>query len=435
MIKNKAIAMSTFAAILGLGASTALASSHREAPAIAEDPCADNTDVYAFISPENPNNLVVVANYIPLLIPSSGPNFYSFCDDVAYDIKFDNNGDAKTDITYRFLFSTKVQNGKTFLYNTGVVDSLQSPNLNVRKFMDVIRLDRRGRVEDAIAADIPVAPWFVGDKSFPGNNYNATALAANFTNQASNVRIFAGPRDEAFFVDLNVFDLLDVGRAVPSTNNLNVMSLVLEVPITDIAAKGTRPTDANSKEAIIGVHATASRARKRVLHKNGEYRERGQFVQVSRLAIPLVNEVLVPLQDKDKFNRSQPQEDVANIGAYILDPEVPKLLTGVLGLGCPATPAGGRTDLVGILSPNGTTAADLLRINIAQGKDFDNSTAFPNGRKIDEDVTDTLLTVLCNKPDGAGGLTPIGDGVNANDKLSTLTFPYMPAPLSGNVRP
>ena len=116
-----------------LGAGAAHASSHREAPAIAQDPCADNTDLYAFISPNSPDHLVVVANYIPLLLPYSGPNFYSFCDDVAYDINFDNDGDARTDLTYRFLFQTQVGNGRTFLYNTGAIDSVNSANLNVKQ--------------------------------------------------------------------------------------------------------------------------------------------------------------------------------------------------------------------------------------------------------------------------------------------------------------
>src|SRR5687767_2898458 len=138
----------TYAAALAAGmtvtgiAALAEASSHREAPAIGEDQFADNTDVYTFISPENPDNLVVVANYVPLLIPSSGPNFYRFSDDVAYDLRVDNNGDARTDLIYRFLFKTGVQNGDTFLYNTGPISSLDDDNLNVRQSYDVIRIDQ-----------------------------------------------------------------------------------------------------------------------------------------------------------------------------------------------------------------------------------------------------------------------------------------------------
>lgn len=418
LVKNLLI----IAAMAGFGAHSAWASSHREAPSIAKDPCADNTDVYLFISPENPDNLVVVANYVPLLVPSSGPNFFSFCDDVAYDIKFDSNGDARTDVSYRFLFRTSVQNGDTFLYNVGPVASLTDPNLNVRQVYDVIRIDHTAGTQTTMASNVPVAPWNVGSRSFPGDSYEGVALQA--VTQSNGLKLFAGPRDEPFFVDLHVFDLLGVGGA-PTTDGINVMSLVLEVPITDVSAGGARPADINAPEAIVGVHATASRQRKRVLRRNQAVRDRGRYVQVSRLAWPLVNEVVVPLKDKDKFNRSQPQDDLANIGSYVLFPELTGLLNAVLGLGCPDTPAEGRTDIAGLLSPNGTTVADLLRINIGQGQTNANS-GFPNGRTLADDVTDTLLTVVCNSG------SPVGDGVNGNDLAFTATFPYVASPHSGN---
>lgn len=417
--------VATCAALLGIGAS-AQASSHREAPAIAEDQFADNTDVYAFISPESPDKLVVVANYVPLLLPFSGPNFYKFSDDVAYDIHFDNNGDAKSDIIYRFLFETTIQTGDTFLYNTGVVDSLNDANLNVRQTYDVLRLNGRGVLQNVIDANVPVAPWNVGKNSFPGTSYETVALQAVKTSP-SGERVFAGPRDEPFFVDLHVFDLLGVG-GFASTNGVNVMSIVFEVPIARIAAGGMRPAaTATGKNTVVGVHATASRRQVTVLRRGGPERDRGQFVQVSRLGWPLVNEVVVPLKDKDKFNRSRPEQDAANIGAYILEPELTGLLQGVLGLPCPNTPAAGRTDILTLLSPETTTPADLLRINIRQGQTFAGSQGFPNGRKLTDDVTDTLLTVICNAPG-----TAVGDGVNANDLAFTDTFPFLASPVSGN---
>jgi hypothetical protein len=223
-----------------------------------------------------------------------------------------------------------------------------------------------------------------------------------------------------------VFDLLGVGGAVPSTYGFNVMSLVLEVPITAVAAGGARPADGTVAEAIVGVHATASRQRKQVLRGKQAKRERGRYVQVSRLGWPLVNEVVVPLKDKDKFNRSEPQDDLANIGAYVLFPELTGLLRAVLPeLNCAETPAEGRTDIAGLLGPNGTTIADLLRINISQGQTYANS-AFPNGRTLEDDVTDTLLTVVCD----SGG--EVGDGVDGNDLPFTTTFPYLASPHSGN---
>jgi hypothetical protein len=415
--------VATCAALLGLGAS-AQASSHREAPSIAEDQFADNTDVYAFISPERPENLVVVANYVPLLLGSSGPNFYKFSDDVAYDIHFDNNGDAKSDIIYRFLFETTIQTGDTFLYNTGVVDSLTDANLNVRQSYDVLRLNGKGVLQGVIDANVPVAPWNVGQRSFPGTTYETVALSAVKTS-AGGERLFAGPRDEPFFVDLHVFDLLGVGGA-PTTNGVNVMSIVFEVPLTKVVAGGARPAaTAAGKNTVVGIHATASRRRVTVLRRGGPDRDRGQFVQVSRLGWPLINEVVIPLKDKDNFNRSRPENDLANIGAYVLFPELTGLLTGVLGLPCAVTPTAGRADIAGLLSPQTTTVADLLRIDIRQGQTFTQS-AFPNGRKLTDDVTDTLLTVICNSG------SPVSDLVDANDLAFSATFPFLASPVSGN---
>lgn len=410
---------------LTAGAALSHASSHREAPAIAEDQFADNTDVYTFISPKDATKLVIVANYVPLLIPSSGPNFYKFSDEARYEMHIDNDGDAREDITYRWTFSNQTKNGNTFLYNVGPVDSLASPNLNVTQTYKLEKITHKtGQKRKVLEGQ--VAPWHVGKRSFP--NYEKVALEA--VTSAGGTTAFAGPRDEPFFVDLHVFDLLGVGGA-PTTDGVNVMSLVLEVPIDEIAKNGKRPTTTTAKESVVGIHATTSRPQVRILRKHRRADDFGKFIQVSRLGWPLVNEVIIPLKDKDKYNRSEPRHDVANFGAYILDPEVPKLLNLVLGVGCPATPAGGRTDIVGLLAPNGTTPADLLRINIAQGQTNAQS-HFPNGRALADDVTDTLLTVACALPVSGGGLAPIGDGVNANDKPFTDTFPYLASPHSGN---
>jgi hypothetical protein len=135
---------------------------------------------------------------------------------------------------------------------------------------------------------------------------------------------------------------------------------------------------------------------------------------------------VIPLRDKDKYNRSAPADDVKNFGAYILDPELPKLLNGVLNAGCKTTPLGGRTDIVGVLSPNQTAAADLLRIKIGAGQTAADA-KFPNGRALADDVTDTMIQVACGN-----GNTALGDGVAANDKPFTNTFPYLASPHSGN---
>jgi hypothetical protein len=406
---------------LGAGAVPASASSHREAPAIAEDQYVDNTDVYAFLSPNNPGNLVIVADYVPLLLPASGPNFYKFSDHARYEVHIDNDGDAIPDLAYRWTFRSQRKNGATFLYNTGAVDALTSANLNVTQTYRLEKVNERTGQTTTIMDNVPVAPWNVGSRTFA--NYEQVALQAVTTR--GGVTAFAGPRDEPFFVDLHVFDLLGVGGA-HTTDGVNVMSLVLEVPITDVASRGVRPAaGATGKTSVVGIYASASRPRVRILRGERDHDHYGGFVQVSRLGWPLVNEVIIPLQDKDKYNRTSPRDDVSNFGAYLLDPEVPKLLNLVLHAGCAPTPAGGRTDIVGLLSPGGTKAADLLRININQGQTSADS-HFPNGRALTDDVTDTLLTVACNN----GG--KVGDGVDANDKPFTTTFPYLASPHSGN---
>lgn len=419
-------------AAVALGATfvpgVAQASSHREAPAIAEDQFADNTDVYTFISPDNPDNLVMVANYVPLLIPHSGPNFYRFSDRVRYEILVDNDGDAKADVKYHFVFNTTVANGGTFLYNVGPIDAIDSPNLNVRQTYDLYKVTINGPGNnfdvEQIIDDAPVAPWHVGDRSFPDGSYEGVADQA-VTTGTDGTQVFAGPRDEPFFVDLHVFDLLGVG-GFPSTDGVNVMSLVLEVPIDELSDGGQRPTaESPATSQVLGVYARAKRPIVTIRPPVGGDVDFGGFQQVSRLAWPLVNEVIVPLQDKDLYNRSHPVDDVANFGAYILDPEVPGLLSAVLGLDCAPTPPDGRLDIVGLLAPNGTTPADLLRINVVEGQTFDNS-GFPNGRTLTDDVTDVLLTVACNN--GAA----IGDGVDGNDLAFFDRMPYLASPHSGN---
>ncbi|MEO1229336.1 MAG: DUF4331 domain-containing protein [Myxococcota bacterium] len=406
-----------------IGSSQALASSHREAPAIAEDQYVDNTDVYAFISPEDSSKLVIVANYVPLLLPASGPNFYRFSDDARYEIRIDNDGDARTDLTYRFDFETTTRNGNTFLYNTGSIEDISDRDLNVRQTYRLTRIASNGSPRrKVLAREVPVAPWHVGKRSFPNASYEAVARQA--IRETDGVRMFVGPRDEPFFVDLQVFDLLGVA-GVPTTDGVNVMSIVLELPIADVARDGVRPTYADGTDSVVGIYARALRRRVRVLNRNRDAGHFGGYAQVSRLAWPLVNEVIIPLGSKDKYNRSSPHDDVANFGTFILQPEITGLLNAVLGLGCPATPAGGRTDIVGLLSPNGTVAADLLRINIAEGQTFADS-AFPNGRKLTDDVVDTLLTVACNSG------SPVGDGVDTNDLPFTDVFPFLATPHSGN---
>jgi hypothetical protein len=423
---RKSVLIAVVAALIMAGVSVLVVSgsSHREAPLIAEDQYADNTDVYAFISPEDKDKVVLVANYVPFLLPASGPNFYKFSDEVLYQIRIDNDGDAVADVSYQFDFNTTIQNGDTFLYNTGEVSSLDDESLNVRQTYTLTRVEESEHGDSkVIGENIPVAPWYVGNRSFPEDSYEDVALQA--VNEVGDIKVFAGPRDEPFFVDLQIFDLLGVS-GTPTTDGLNVMSLVLEVPITDVAEDGERPeADSTNPNSVIGVYATANRQSERVLGEDEGPQTSGDWVQVSRLGWPLVNEVVNPLEDKDKYNRTDPVDDVANFGENILFPELPGLISALLGLDCAPTPEEGRTDIVGLLSPNGTTPADLLRLNITEGQ-TSQDTAFPNGRWLEDDVTDTLLTVLCNSGD------PVGDGVDENDLPFSQEFPYLASPHSGN---
>ena len=303
------------------------ASSHREAPLISQDPLADNTDLYAFVSPANPDRVTFIADFIPFEAPYGGPNFFKFDDNALYEIMIDNNGDAVEDITYQFRFQTEVRNPNTFLYNTGPIESLTSNNFNVRQSYSVTRVDgprRRGR-GTVIGQDLPTPPVNVGLRSTP--NYDA--LASSAIRQLSNgTQVFAGQRDDPFFVDLNVFDLLAVPPA--DTNNtdslagFNVHSIAIEVPIASLSATGARPTSATDRNAVIGVWSTVSRPSV-TSRGGGQEHQSSNFVQVSRLGQPLVNEVVVPRGTKDAFNSLEPTQDAAAL-PFVTDPEVPKLL-------------------------------------------------------------------------------------------------------------
>ena len=220
-------------------------SSHREAPEISKDPVADNTDVYAFVSPDNPNTVTLIANYIPLEGPAGGPNFYEFGDDVLYEIHIDNDGDGDSDITYQFRFQTTLQNPDTFLYNTGPISSLTDPNWNKRQLYSVTRI-KNGR-ETVLSENLPSPPCNIGPSSTP----DYATLAGDAINVLpSGETVFAGQRAEGFYVDLgSVFDLVDLrpfqnlhinpmaaAQGVNGFNRFNVHTLAIQLPSTAILA-------------------------------------------------------------------------------------------------------------------------------------------------------------------------------------------------------
>ncbi|HZQ07147.1 MAG TPA: DUF4331 domain-containing protein [Anaerolineae bacterium] len=431
----------------------AAASSHREAPLISQDPAADGTDFYMFVSPDKPDTVTFIANYYPFEDPAGGPNFYRFGDDVLYRINIDNNADAKPDIWYDFTFKTTTKNGNTFLYNTGPITSLDSPNLNVYQTYTVTRTDSSG--SKVIGSDLRVPPNNIGPASTP--NYEALAKAAVYN--MNGTQIFAGQRDDPFFVDLGaIFDLLTIRPGAPGNHGggnddlagTNVQTIALQVPISQLTVP---------PRTGIGGWTTAYRRATRVLDGKGGQTGSGDWVQVSRLDLPLVNEVVVPLAFKDYWNVSKPDGDAIFLEG-VTKPELPKLLNLIYGLTVPAEP---RNDLVtvfltgipGLNQPTGVVPAALLRLNTAippakydpEGGSphfFGNrcgilagdNAGFPNGRRLSDDVVDIALQVMAGGDPftAATNVAPnnqLGDGTDQNDVPFLNEFPYAATPHNG----
>ncbi len=438
-----------------IGPSTAAASSHREAPLIGDDPAADNTDVYAFVSPDKPNTVTIIANYIPLEDPAGGPNYYRFDPSVLYEVHVDNDGNARDDVTYQFRFKTSIGNRNTFLYNTGPVTSPTDPDLNVKQTYTVTRVTRDSRT--TLGSDIPVPPVNIGPRSNP--TYDAFQ---GVTDLGGGRKVFAGPRDDPFFVDLgSIFDLaglrpFNAAHLIPLATapgqdgvlNYNTHTIAIQVPKTDLLR-------APAADGTIGVYASASRRKISVLRGDGTIDSNGPFVQVSRLGNPLVNEVLIPLGKKDLWNASEPRNDADFVDRYT-SPELAGLVNLLYPV-LPDAPTMNRQDLVAVLltgipglNSTGDRKADLLRLNTAIAPTASPSPlgalagdfqGFPNGRRLADDVTDIeLRAVACGYgPILAGALglcnlspnNAIGDGVDANENTFLNAFPYVAAPNRG----
>jgi hypothetical protein len=430
-----AVAIVTATAILisGFrGTPVAEASSHREAPLIALDPSADNTDLYAFVSPDRTNTVTLLANFIPLEEPASGPNFFKFDDNVLYQIRFDNNGDARLDLALEFRFRTVVGNGDTFLYNTNTIDNLSDPDWNVKQFMDVTARIRQGDPNNptfttfVLGTNLPTPPVNIGPRSTPNYETNlAEPSISTIPTGAGDIKIFAGQRDEGFYVDLgSAFDLLGArpfnaahlaplptSAGVDATAGYNVHTIAIQVPKQLLTASGALPSGPSDPNAIIGVYSTASRPSTRVLNTNGTVTNTGNCangqglpgadpscVQVSRIANPLVNELFIPIgtsptvseNDKDLYNSQLPGTDV-NRKAYFLGSAMrgvePVALINLLYPPVLDAPTSGRVDLVRVFltgvpgatrppvqaDPDdpaaglGAVPSELLRLNMAIG--------------------------------------------------------------------
>ncbi len=438
------------------------ASSHREAPLTSGDPKVDATDLYAFVSPDNSNTVTLIANYNPFEEPAGGPNFSSFDDNALYTINVDNDGDAKADISYEFQFKTTVANPGTFLYNTGPINSLTDPNWNVKQTYTLTKVE--GATRTVLGTDLVMPPVNVGPKSTP----NYAALQSQAVNGLSDgTKVFAGSVDDPFFVDLgSLFDLLTIrklpgnaGGGVDTVKGYNVHSLALQIPISQLTLKKNKPTDVKDPGAVIGVWTTASRHTTKVLMADGTASHTGDWVQVSRLGAPLVNEVVVPVGFKDRFNASKPQDD-AQFANGATDPELGKLLNGLYGIKVPPQGAFGsasqRDDLIaifltgipGLTKSTKAVPSEQLRLNVAvppttnpnkMGVLGGDNAGYPNGRRLGDDVLDISLQAVAGAAyplfhpgfvvDATGAM--LGDGVDGNDHAFRSTFPYTSLPNQG----
>ncbi len=459
-------------------------SSHKEAPGITNDPAADNTDVYAFVSPDKPDTVTLIANFVPFDAPDGGPNFGQFGDDVLYEIHVDNNGDAKPDITYQFRFRTVNTIPDTFLYNVGPIESLTSKNWNRRQYATVKRV-AHGRTT-TLGTDLKCPPVNVGSHSTP--NYAALAKAAIHDLDGGG-KVFTGQRAEGFYVDLgSIFDLgilrpfqnahlakMPASGGINATKALNIFTIAIQVPKTDLTKGAHHPTSPTASTSTIGVWAAASRQRMKVHEGDGTTDSSGSWVQISRLGNPLINEVINPMGQKDEWNASQPSGD-SKYAANVTHPELAALLNVLYPGVFPklAKYKKARADLAAILLTGipagvvpgfqnftGTTQADMLRLNLAippttrkpsnLGLIGMDPAGFPNGRRVFDDVTTIELRAIAGatiplvdksyQPDAAAGqitqgLTSSNKDVNAKNTVNYIyEFPYLGLPHGGYQNP
>lgn len=470
-----------FSLFLGALVQPSRASSHREAPFTASDPGADNTDVYAFRSTEAGRNgfVTLIANFIPDQTPGSGPHYFKFDDNVLYEIKIDNTGDGVQDITYQFRFSNQIKNPDTVLGMASpnealkgkggiepLISSITDEDYNEFQTYSVTRVDKTtGAKGRQIASVLATPPANIGKRTTP--QYEALAeRAVHDLPQANGMRVFAGQRDEGFYIAINkIFDTLNLDSitdtgGVDGLAGKNVHSIAIEVPVRDLTRNGNVPTSPTAADSVIGVWSTASRRTMNVLYNEQRLgTKNGDWVQISRLGNPLVNEVVIPLKLKDAFNGLSPKDD-AIAAPFVLDPLLPKLMKAVFKIDIPTAP---RADLVTLFAtgikagsvPGAPTfntflsdgkPHEMMRLNVVippsanpnrLGLLGGDPAGHPNGRRVFDDVTDIALRAMA----GGTPFTPktnkapnntLGDGVSGNDVPYLNKFPYLGTPHSGN---
>jgi hypothetical protein len=471
---------------------SALASSHREAPFISGQPTVDGTDLYMFRSYEPGRGafVTVIADYIPFQDPQGGPNFYAFNQNALYEIHFDNNGDGREDLTFQFRFTNTSkgaslmvggQNVRIPLINSGPVAGVNPATLNRRETysVELVRGDRRGgtrsgRITNAAGGanefDKPLD--YVGEKTLGAPAaYDAYAAAHTYDIAipgCANGRMFIGQRKEPFFIALgDIFDLFNydpLGSQTGKNNDLeqkNVSSIALELPISCLVVS----------DPVIGAFTTSSLRQGRLLDPspgtsiNGVVRSGGAWTQVSRLGMPLVNELVIGLDDKDKFNASKPRND-AQFLQYVTNPTVPALVQSLFPVTAPTNFP--RTDLVaafltglaGVNRPANVVPSEMMRLNTSTpatplamqsplGLAGMDAAGFPNGRRPGDDVVDLTLRVAmgalcvltgptdtfgvgCAAGAAPSGGMPFTDGVRRDATNFRPAFPYLNTPIPGS---
>jgi len=412
-----AVAAAVGAATLGPGDGTA--SSHREAPLIAEDPSADLTDIYAFRSPDKPGTVTILANVIPAEDPAAGPNWYTFSPNARYNLKVDTNGDARPDVTYRFQFRTKT--GPFFLGDTA-------------QPFTVSRVTRAGKATVVARGTTP--PNNIGPRSTP--NYRSLVTKSILSFDGGSSRAFAGQRDDPFFGDIGaIFDLVAIRKGTGNMGGgkdffagYGVHTFGVQVPIARLQAKN----------GIIGVWGSVDR-RKVTTRRVAGTRNSGAWIQVNRLANPLVNEVIIPTGLKDQWNTLQPWQE-GRFRKYYDTPILAAVFNQLYKLGVPETD---RDDLVAVfltgvpqLNANTGRLAEVLRLNLTipvtqspkrLGVLAGDNQGWPNGRRLGDDVVDIAEQAVAGFLKGK--MVPLGDGVDGDDRRLLGSFPYIADPQSG----
>ena len=472
----------------------ASASSHREAPFLTNAPKVDGTDFYMFRSyaTGRQDYVTMIANFIPFQDPQGGPNFYQFDQNAMYEIHVDNNGDAKEDITFQLRFKNTSKRtalnigGKQVLIpliNSSTISGVNPASLNVRETytIDMVKGDRRSGTRTRLAAASGGATEFdkpvdnIGDKVFGSATGYETYANLHMYDIAipgcGTGRVFVGQRKEPFFIAVGkIFDLFNLNPLGAETNgnkndleNKNVSSIAMEIPISCLTVAG---------EPVIGAYATASMRQGRLLNPapasgiNNAVKEGGAWSQVSRIGMPLVNEVIIGMDDKDRFNTSKPKDDAQFIN-YVTNPVLPAVVETLFPIAKAPTNFP-RNDLVtvflkginGVNQPKNVVASEMMRLNTSiaatplasqnvLGVAGGDNAGFPNGRRPADDIVDVSMRVAmgalcvltgaadtlqvgCKPADAPAGAAPLTDGVRKTAASFKPAFPYLNTPLPGN---